>query len=146
MQRLAAGRQTYLNVCAGCHGRDGEGKPHVAVAMLGNSTLRLADPRNLVVSVLDGLPAQEFPGLERMQDMPGFAGTLSDAEIAELATICVPDSVGRAPTCKPRSSRICDTNSEAPFDIRQKRHVCYRSRISGQRRWLLVGRSSSPRG
>jgi mono/diheme cytochrome c family protein len=86
VQRLAAGRQTYLNVCAGCHGRDGEGKPHVAVAMLGNSTVRLEDPRNLVVSMLYGLPAQEFPGLERMQDMPGFASTLSDAEIAELAS------------------------------------------------------------
>lgn len=85
VQRLAAGRQTYLNVCAGCHGRDGEGKPHVAVAMVGNSTLRQADPRNLVVSVLDGLPAQQFTGLERMQDMPGFAETLSDAEIAELS-------------------------------------------------------------
>jgi mono/diheme cytochrome c family protein len=85
VQRLGIGRQTYLDVCAGCHGRDGEGKPHVAVAMAGNSTLRLADPRNLVVSVLDGLPAQEFPGLERMQDMTGFAGTLSDAEIADLS-------------------------------------------------------------
>jgi mono/diheme cytochrome c family protein len=84
VERLGLGRQTYLDVCAGCHGRDGEGKPHVAVAMAGNSTLRLADPRNLVVSVLDGLPAQEFPGLERMQDMTGFAGTLGDAEIADL--------------------------------------------------------------
>ncbi|HEY4079536.1 MAG TPA: c-type cytochrome [Burkholderiaceae bacterium] len=83
-QQFAAGRQTYLNVCAGCHGRDGEGRDHVAVAMLGNSTLRQADPRNLIVSVLDGLPAQQFPGLERMQDMPGFARTLSDAELAEL--------------------------------------------------------------
>ena len=84
VQRLAAGRQTYLNVCAGCHGREGEGKPHVAVAMAGNSTLRQADPRNLVVAVLHGLPAQQFPGLERMQDMPGFATTLSEAEIADL--------------------------------------------------------------
>ncbi|MFH4032339.1 cytochrome C, partial [Acinetobacter baumannii] len=27
------GRQQYLNVCAGCHGGEGEGKPHIAVAM-----------------------------------------------------------------------------------------------------------------
>ena len=80
-----AGRQTYLNVCAGCHGRDGEGRAHVAVAMAGNSTLRLADPANLLVSTLHGLPAQQFPGLERMQDMPGFAHQLADAELAELA-------------------------------------------------------------
>jgi len=84
-QKLGPGRQLYLNVCAGCHGREGEGRTSVAVAMAGNSTLRLADPRNLLVSVLDGLPAQAFPGLERMQEMPGFAADLSDAQVAELA-------------------------------------------------------------
>jgi mono/diheme cytochrome c family protein len=83
--RLAAGHQTYLNACAGCHGREGEGRPHVAVAMAGNSTLRQADPKNLLVSMLSGLPAQQFPGLERMQDMPGFAPLLSDTELSELA-------------------------------------------------------------
>lgn len=81
---LEPGRQTYLNLCAGCHGRDGEGKPQVAVAMAGNSTVRDVDPRNLIVSVLDGLPAQDFPGLARMQDMPGFARDLDDAAVARL--------------------------------------------------------------
>jgi mono/diheme cytochrome c family protein len=80
-----AGRQHYLNACAGCHGREGEGRPHVAVAMAANSTLRQPDPTNLLVSMLDGLPAQQFPGLERMQDMPGFAHQLGEAELAELA-------------------------------------------------------------
>jgi mono/diheme cytochrome c family protein len=84
MASLAPGRQTYLAVCAGCHGRDGEGKPHVAVAMLGNSTVRDVDPHNLLVATLDGLEAQKFPGVESMQSMPGFAATLSDKEIAEL--------------------------------------------------------------
>ncbi|SAK95441.1 gluconate 2-dehydrogenase (acceptor) [Caballeronia pedi] len=37
-----------LDSCAGCHGFDGQGKPHVAVAMNGNSTLRQSDPRNLI--------------------------------------------------------------------------------------------------
>ena len=82
---LQAGRQTYANLCAGCHGRDGEGKPHVAIAMIGNSTLRDADPHNLIVNVLDGLPTQDFPGLERRQDMPGFARELDDGEVAGLA-------------------------------------------------------------
>ena len=84
-QKLGPGRQLYLNVCAGCHGREGEGRTSVAVAMAGNSTLRMADSRNLLVSVLDGLPAQAFPGLERMQEMPGFAAELTDAQVAELA-------------------------------------------------------------
>ncbi|GMG89819.1 cytochrome c [Cupriavidus metallidurans] len=82
---MATGRQHYLAVCAGCHGREGEGKPHVAVAMLGNSTVRNADPRNLIVSMLDGIERQDFPGLESMQDMPGFATRMNDAELAALA-------------------------------------------------------------
>jgi mono/diheme cytochrome c family protein len=82
---LKPGRQLYLAVCAGCHGRDGEGKPHVAVAMTGNSTLRNPDPRNLIVSMLDGIEAQRFPGLESMQEMPAFAAHLSDDELAQLA-------------------------------------------------------------
>ena len=35
---------------------------------------------------MHGITAQDFPGLERMQAMPGFAATLSDQEIADLAT------------------------------------------------------------
>ncbi|MEZ2351811.1 c-type cytochrome [Caballeronia sp. RCC_10] len=82
--QLAAGRNLYLDSCAGCHGREGEGKPHVAVAMNQNSTLRQSDPRNLIVSMLDGIEAQAFPGIESMQHMPGFAGTYSDEQIAQL--------------------------------------------------------------
>jgi mono/diheme cytochrome c family protein len=84
--QLAAGRDVYLAVCAGCHGRDGEGKPHVAVPMHANSTVRQGDAHNLIVTMLDGVAAQGFPGLERMQDMPAFAGQLSDTELAQLAS------------------------------------------------------------
>ncbi|MEC5409251.1 c-type cytochrome [Paraburkholderia sp. MPAMCS5] len=83
--QLAAGRNLYLDSCAGCHGFDGQGKPHVAVPLNGNSTLRQADPRNLVVSMLDGLAAQPFTGMERMQAMPGYSGTYGDQQIAQLA-------------------------------------------------------------
>jgi len=72
-------------VCAGCHGREGEGKPHVAVSMQGNSTLRQADPHNLIAAMLDGVDAAEFAGTKSMQAMPGFAATLSDDELARLA-------------------------------------------------------------
>ncbi|MCP3880833.1 MAG: c-type cytochrome [Sulfitobacter sp.] len=79
-----AGRITYLDQCSGCHMADGSGKPHVAVAMQNNATLRQPDGRNLIVSVLDGLPAQAFPDGESMQSMPGFAERLNDAQIAEM--------------------------------------------------------------
>lgn len=78
------GRALYLNLCAGCHGVSGEGKPHVAPSMVGNSTIRQADAINLIASILDGLPEQAFPGHANMQAMPGFSGKLNDEQMAEL--------------------------------------------------------------
>lgn len=79
------GRRVYTAVCASCHGLEGDGKPHVAVAMRGNSTVRNSDAHNLIVSILDGIEAQKFPGTENMQEMPGFAAQLSDEEVAHLS-------------------------------------------------------------
>jgi len=84
-QSVMAGRQHYLALCAGCHAVDGSGKPDVAVAMLGNTTVRNADPHNLLVVMLDGLDEQSFTGYNAMQPMPGFAGKLDDAGMADLA-------------------------------------------------------------
>ncbi|MEH6415664.1 cytochrome c [Pseudomonas sp. CGJS7] len=78
-------RDRYLALCAGCHGRDAGGVPHVAPPLHDNSGLRDADPHNLIVAILDGLPEHDLPGLERMQEMPGFADQLDDAQVAELA-------------------------------------------------------------
>jgi mono/diheme cytochrome c family protein len=83
--QLTAGRHLYLDSCAGCHGIEAQGKPHVVVGMDGNATLRQADPRNLVTSILDGIEARRFPGIENMQTMPDFAGTYGDEQIAQLA-------------------------------------------------------------
>ncbi|MEE1864949.1 cytochrome c [Pseudomonas auratipiscis] len=78
------GHQQYLNVCAGCHGVEGEGKPHIAVAMQGNTVLRQADSRNLAKVIYEGIGEQQFTGFERMQPMPGFADKLSDEQVADL--------------------------------------------------------------
>ena len=80
-----AGRLSYLALCAGCHGLDGNGVPNTVVEMRNNSTLRLADPRNLVIAMLDGVGWQNFPHSENMESMPGFSDKLSDGEAAELA-------------------------------------------------------------
>ena len=80
-----AGRISYVALCAGCHGLEGNGMPNTVVAMRNNSTVRLADPRNLIVAMLDGIGAENFPHRQSMQAMPGFADKLSDAEAAALA-------------------------------------------------------------
>jgi mono/diheme cytochrome c family protein len=79
------GRASYMALCAGCHGLNGDGIPNTVVAMRGNTTVRLTDPRNLIVSMLDGMAAQNFPYLQSMQAMPGFADKLSDQQAADLA-------------------------------------------------------------
>jgi len=55
------------------------------VALRNNSTLRLADPRNLIVVMLDGIGPENFPHRASLQAMPGFADKLSDQQAAELA-------------------------------------------------------------
>jgi mono/diheme cytochrome c family protein len=79
------GRTSYVALCAGCHGLEGNGMPNTVVAMRSNSTLRLADPRNLIVAILDGIGAANFPYHASMQAMPGFSDKLNDAEAAALA-------------------------------------------------------------
>jgi mono/diheme cytochrome c family protein len=59
--------------------------PNTVVALRDNSTLRLTDPRNLIVAMLDGIGAENFPHRQSMQAMPGFADKLSDADAAALA-------------------------------------------------------------
>jgi mono/diheme cytochrome c family protein len=81
----SAGRISYLALCAGCHGLEGNGVPNTVVAMRSNSTLRLADPRNLIVAMLDGIGAENFPHRQSMPAMPGFSDKLSDGEAAALA-------------------------------------------------------------
>ncbi|MGY6250692.1 cytochrome c [Bosea thiooxidans] len=81
---VTAARATYLNLCAGCHGSEGQGIPHVAIPLATNTSLRLASPRNFIRAVLHGLPAQRFPGLERMEAMPAFTELLDDKALADL--------------------------------------------------------------
>ncbi|MEC9245668.1 MAG: cytochrome c [Pseudomonadota bacterium] len=85
-QTATSGRDTFLNLCSGCHGVEGQGIPHVVVPLATNISLRLASPRNFLHAVLHGIPAQDFPGLERMEPMPSFADRLDDRAAAELAT------------------------------------------------------------
>jgi mono/diheme cytochrome c family protein len=100
-----AGRMSYVALCAGCHGLDGDGVPNTVVAMRANSTLRLADPRNLIVAMLDGIGAENFPHRASMQAMPGFRDKLTDAEAAELANYLRGTWGGQKPDVTPAAIR-----------------------------------------
>jgi mono/diheme cytochrome c family protein len=58
--------------------------PNTVVGLNGNSTLRQADPRNLIVATLDGISAANLPHRASYQAMPGFADKLSDEQGAAL--------------------------------------------------------------
>ncbi|WEK49023.1 MAG: cytochrome c [Candidatus Kaistia colombiensis] len=94
-------RGTYLSLCSGCHGVEGQGIPHVVVPLATNASLRLNDARNLVHTVLHGLPAQRFPGLERMQPMPAFGDQLTDQQVADLTNWMRANWGGQEPNVKP---------------------------------------------
>jgi mono/diheme cytochrome c family protein len=81
---MAAGRILYVEQCSGCHGQSGEGIPNVAPALRGNSTVAMAQPRNLLNVVVNGIPTQTFTGMQRMYAMPPFAHRLTAEQIAEL--------------------------------------------------------------
>jgi mono/diheme cytochrome c family protein len=97
----ASAHATYLNLCSACHGAEGQGIPHVVVPLSTNASLRLSDARNLVHAVLHGIPAQKFPGLERMEPMPSFKDKLSDQQVADLANWMRAVWGGQKPAFKP---------------------------------------------
>jgi hypothetical protein len=51
---------------------------------LARAIQRAAPARNLIHAVLDGIPVQHFPGLERMQPMPSFKAQLTDQQVVDL--------------------------------------------------------------
>ncbi|WP_239384387.1 c-type cytochrome, partial [Delftia tsuruhatensis] len=85
---LDGGRRHYMALCASCHGSEGLGRSLTMPPLAGNSTVRQADARNLVLAILVGLPKHPG-GSERptpLPGMPGFMGDLDDAQVAELAS------------------------------------------------------------
>ncbi len=101
----SSGRDAYLSVCAGCHGVNGEGKPHVAPAMTTNTTAMLADPRNLIHVITHGLPEQKLANGEVMQSMPGFDGVLTNQQLADLVNYTRTEWGGQ-----PASVSVADVN------------------------------------
>ncbi|WP_434622734.1 c-type cytochrome [Azospirillum sp. B2RO_4] len=94
---VEAGRHTYVGLCAGCHGTQGEGRPHASVPLATNTTAMFESPHNLIKIIRDGVPARRLAGSERMQEMPAFRDRLSDREIADLANYLRATWGGRPP-------------------------------------------------
>jgi mono/diheme cytochrome c family protein len=80
---FAQGEALFAGACAGCHGggapmRTIDGRPGLSVV----SAATASDPRNLINTILDGIP---MSARAPSHYMPPFADTLDDAHIAALA-------------------------------------------------------------
>lgn len=77
---MAKGEQVFRQVCAACHGPQGEGVPGSFPALAGSAVATGAVPAHLQV-VLQGRQTGEFPA-----SMPPFGAQLSDVDVAAVVT------------------------------------------------------------
>lgn len=83
---LTLGQRLYLDNCAGCHTVTGNGAARVFPATAGSSLINAKDPSGLIHTMLAGAVTPSTPLAPEHLPMPGFAGRLSDDEVAQLAT------------------------------------------------------------
>ncbi|HEX2528969.1 MAG TPA: cytochrome c [Geminicoccus sp.] len=69
----------YVDQCAGCHQPHGTGLAGSVPPLQGNPAVTAAEPYNVMMAVLQGLPPGGAYGA-----MPSFAGRLSDQQVADL--------------------------------------------------------------
>jgi mono/diheme cytochrome c family protein len=79
---VAAGNAVFNGACGGCHNPDAPMTRAGAPPLTLSSAVNAPTPQNVVQVILHGLPWREAG---TGPYMPGFADTLSDAEIADLA-------------------------------------------------------------
>lgn len=77
-----AGERLYQSACSGCHAPESAMRQAGRPGLQTTSALTGDSPRNLVVTVLQGIP---MPKQEVGPYMPGFAHMLDDHQIAEIA-------------------------------------------------------------
>jgi mono/diheme cytochrome c family protein len=86
----AHGASLYKDHCAACHGADGAGGSGPAgvvyAPLAGNRKVLLEAPANLIHIVVNGGFPPTTAGNPRPYGMPPFGPSLTDAEIAVLAT------------------------------------------------------------
>jgi cytochrome c oxidase cbb3-type subunit II len=80
----AKGAALYAANCSACHQASGEGLPGAFPSLKGDTAVNKDDATKHIDVVLNGLHDDRVSGVVYSSVMPPFAGTLSDAEIADL--------------------------------------------------------------
>jgi cytochrome c553 len=83
---LELGRRVYLDHCADCHGKDGEGRLPAGPPLAGNRVVTMVAPADPIRILLFGGYPPGTRGNPRPFGMPPFYPTLSDDQIADVLT------------------------------------------------------------
>jgi mono/diheme cytochrome c family protein len=85
-QSLARGEAVYIDQCAGCHMKTGEGQPGVFPPLKGNAVVQAKDPETILHMVLGGARVVATRDKPTGLAMPAFDWKLSDQDAADLAS------------------------------------------------------------
>ncbi len=80
------GRRLYQHYCAGCHQSHGQGLAPYFPALRNNEVVNLAEPNDVIKTLLLGAPADPSEAFSAHVVMPSFGSLLNDQQIAILAS------------------------------------------------------------
>jgi mono/diheme cytochrome c family protein len=80
----SVGAAAYRGFCASCHQAGGEGVPGVFPRLKGNPSVLSPEPSSLIRLVIEGGRPPRTAGHPAPPAMPGFAGTLTDVQQAQV--------------------------------------------------------------
>ncbi|MCC8404456.1 cytochrome c [Paraburkholderia sp. MMS20-SJTN17] len=83
---LNLGFNVYRSFCTRCHRDDGRGVPNVFPALAANPSVIAEDTTSLIRLLVEGGNSPSTLAQPQRQQMPGFAATLADVEIAQVLT------------------------------------------------------------
>ncbi|MDH6258197.1 c-type cytochrome [Bradyrhizobium sp. BR13661] len=109
---MKAGQAVYAKFCIACHEADGSGAPRIYPPLPGNALLQSINPSSTLRVILDGAHTLTTPRAPNTGEMPGYAGKLSDGEIAAV-TNYIRNSWGNAgPMVTP--AQVAKARGQAP--------------------------------
>jgi mono/diheme cytochrome c family protein len=82
---MEAGKVIYSRLCTACHEPDGSGAPRIYPPLPGNPNLQSRDASSMLRIILDGAQTLTTARAPNTGSMPGYAGQLSDREIADVS-------------------------------------------------------------
>ena len=81
---MKAGQAVYAKLCVACHEADGSGAPRIYPPLPANALLQSINPSSTLRIILDGAHTVTTPRAPNTGEMPGYAGQLSDEQIAAV--------------------------------------------------------------